>query len=56
MSKDSKAEWFDRFYFVWEIQVLAGHTIEGTNGYSRTLLGTRSFATKHSFSTDKGLC
>ncbi|KAG5572521.1 hypothetical protein H5410_062287 [Solanum commersonii] len=33
--------------------VLAGHTIEGTNGYNRTLLGTRSFATKHSFSTDK---
>uniref|UniRef100_A0A1S4C3A5 NADH dehydrogenase [ubiquinone] iron-sulfur protein 8, mitochondrial-like n=1 Tax=Nicotiana tabacum TaxID=4097 RepID=A0A1S4C3A5_TOBAC len=35
--------------------VLAGQAWQGTNACNGTLLGTRTFATKHSFSTDKGL-
>ncbi|KAK4378347.1 hypothetical protein RND71_000209 [Anisodus tanguticus] len=34
-------------------KVLAGQAWQGTNRPTGTLIGTRSFATKHSFSTDK---
>lgn len=34
---------------------MAGQALQGSNHYG-TMYGTRSFATKHSFSTDKGLC
>ncbi|KAK4345395.1 hypothetical protein RND71_035571 [Anisodus tanguticus] len=32
---------------------VTGQALQGTIGHSGTLLGTQSFATKHSFSTDK---